>query len=378
MKKTILLWLMVLMTSAFFSACNERSTDDDEVDTSYFLSDLRPRFFEALNFNSAERIAEIPDFLEEFGATYRKLEEEYEGGLYTDSRDLNHIRLTGMYYSFYLTATVRGYLDGFINFEDIIGDRTTFFSGLQPSDPDFQQKELKAMMTRSQKVANFATNVNGFNDKTYATFMVSRQINGRVDSPHDYNNPFTQDSMIAYVSSTIYDYDLFQNWNVLMSQLSFTNFHDSLNTFKNPQMDVVLKNLNDRLILGAIPDLNARYAEILGPTFRFDLNMKKVNWMINDQEEMSKEQIAELDTYIRMMDTLSNHVLYDKTVLLDSWNHKETITEVRIDRLNELKAYRESLDTETPLPKPELSPHFTSKEFLQAYQCYNCHQDVKL
>ena len=351
----------------------------EEKETSYFLSEIRPEFFNHLNFNSQESMAQISEFLEDFGRTYQKLEDEYNEGLYTSPSDLDNMRIAGMYYSFAITAIVRGYLDGFIGFEHIIGGHTTGpFSDLPITLADFKQRELEAMMKRSREVAYFAMNVNGFNDKTYGTYMVSKQITGRYTSPQNFNNPSTQDSMIQYIDSRINNYDLFSEWNVLMSQLSFTNYKDSLNTFKNPKMNTVLDNINERLVIGAIPDLNGRYAEILGPMFRMDLNMKKVDWLLNQESIMTDERLKEIDEYLDTIESLGKYISVDKGLLLDAWDHKETF-KLRLKKLEELKKYKAGIRAnETTAQKPELEAFFTSKDFLQAYQCYNCHMKVEL
>lgn len=301
------------------SCMNEEVLSPEVKEPSYFLSEIRPEFFHHLNFNSQERVAQISGFLEDFARTYQKLEDEYKEGMYTSYSDLDNMRIAGMYYSFAITAIVRAYLDGFIGFENIIGDHIKGpFSDLPVTVADFKQRELEAMMKRSREVAYFAMNVNGFNDKTYGTYMVSKQITGRVISPQNFNNPSTQDSMIQYIDSRINNYDLFSEWNVLMSQLSFTNYKDSLNTFKNPKMNTVLDNINERLVIGAIPDLNGRYAEILGPMFRMDLNMKKVDWLLDQKSVMTDESLEELDEYLDTIERLGKYISVDKRLLLDA------------------------------------------------------------
>lgn len=368
------------LTIIIATACNpDEDVILEENKVSYFLSEIRPAFFDYLNFNSPENIARIPDFLEDFGNTYQKLEDDYESGLFVSTSDRDNMRIAGMYYSFAITATVRAYLDGFIEFEDIIGNQTIGpFSDLPVTSADFEQKELEAMMTRSRGAAYFAMNVNGFNDKTYGTYMVSKQITGRVASPKHFNNPATQDSMIQYIDSRIEDYQLFSEWNVLMSQLSFTNYKDSLNTFKNPKMNTVLDNINQRLVIGAIPDLNGRYAEIIGPIFRMDLNMKKVDWLLDQDSMVTDEKLEELDGYLKTIENLGNYISNDKGLLLNAWDYKETFT-MRLDKLEELKQYKANMKNgRSAMQKPALEGFFTSKDFLQAYQCYNCHKQVEL
>ena len=359
--------------SVFYVSC-KRPGADAHVTHSYFLSDIRPAFFEKLNFNSKSSIAGIPSFLKEFSDTYKGLEENYNKGLYTSRSDRNNMRLASQYYSFGITAIVRAYLDGFIRFEDITGGRPTgLFSGLSSQEAGFREKELEAMMRRSQQVAGFSVYVNDFNDKTYGTFMVSRQISERLKNPRHFNNPQTQDSMLAYLNSQIVDYEFFSSWNILMSQLSFTNYRDSLNTFKNPRMEVALANLNSR----ALPPFKDRYAGLLGQVFRFDLNLKKVDWLLHKNEQLSKAELADISGYLSVLDSIKNNVEQDKKELLGSWEYKQTIYE-RMDKLSEVKNYVKAKSFGNDhVSKPQLSPFFTSKNYLQSYQCYNCHRPVK-
>ena len=347
---------------------------DAHVTHSYFLSDIRPVFFERLNFNSKSNIAGIPSFLKQFSDTYKGLEENYNKGVYISWSDRNNMRLASQYYSFGITAIIRAYLDGFISFDDITGGKTTgLFSGLSSQEPGFREKELEAMMSRSQQVARFSVYVNGFNDKTYGTFMVSRQISERLKNPQHFNNPQTQDSMLAYLNSQIVDYEFFSSWNVLMSQLSFTNYRDSLNTFKNPRMEIALANLNSR----ALPPFKDRYAGLLGQIFRFDLNLKKVDWLLHKNEQLSKAELTNIAGYLTVLDSIKNNVEQDKKELLNSWEYKQTIYE-RMDKLGEVKSYVKAKSSGNDnVLKPQLTPFFTSKNYLQSYQCYNCHRPVK-
>jgi len=369
-------YIILLFINIIISCTAENQNEPKPL---FFLNEIRPVFFKHLDYNSPEMVSKIPSFLSNFKETYFKLKAEYDKGLFISESDLDNMRLSGMYFSFGLTATTRAYLDGFIEFEDIIGDnKVGLFSQLPVATENFKQLELEAMMKTSQEVAFFAMNVNGFNDKTYGTFLVSRQISERVKSDTNFNNRTIQDSVINYIDSRIYDFDLFSEWNVLMSQLSFTNYADSLNTFKNPRMNIVLSNLNNRLIIGTIPDLNGRYAEILGPMFRFDSNMKKLDWIINDDGIENINQIDSLKSYIDTLEEIRNYILNDKELLFNDWEYKTTLLE-RYDKLEEIKNYTNSLlNNPNQQNNLELESFFKTKNFLQAYQCYNCHKPVDL
>jgi hypothetical protein len=367
-KKLIFVMLII------FTSCTNEGNSYEPIGPKSFLSEIRPTFFDHLNFNSQNSINQIPQFLSEFKETYEDLKTKYDSGEYSSESDLNNFRIAGMYYSFALTAITRAYLDDFIEFDDIVGDSENgLFSELSIDEVNFQQEELKSMMKISEKTARFAMLVNNFNDKTYGTFLVSRQIRGRVNSSVNFNNPQVQDSVINYIDSNINDYELYKNWNTLMSQLSLTNYSDSLNTFKNPRMNVVLTNLNDKLTIGSIPDLNGRFAEILGPIFRFDSNMKKIDWLLNYNDIANYEEINELNEHIQILQELKDYVFETKQFLFNDWSYTNTLEE-RFSKFEELKNLINQIDIDPNYQEEiELTSFFKTKNFLQAYQCFNCH-----
>jgi len=68
----------------------------------------------------------------------------------------------------------------------------------------------------------------------------------------------------------------------MMSMVLFDNYEDSLNTFKNPRMNIVLTNALNRINLDVLPKNDINYIEIVGPIFLFDLMMKKIDYMLED------------------------------------------------------------------------------------------------
>lgn len=367
----ILLFSFVLLLA--LPACQSTEIDLGQ-NNDYFLRDIRPTFFERIDFNSPERVAELPAFLVRFTDLYGQLEQQHKAGAFTSRNDLDNMRLAGMYYSFLLTATVRANLDGFIRFEDIVGNRTGgFLSNLKPDAPNFRMSELRAMADRAVAVAQFAVYVNGFNDKTLGALMVGRQVRGRVYTPQFFNDPAAHDSTIRYVGSTIKDYDFFRDWNSFMSQLSFTNYADPLNTFANPNMNIVLANLNAR----PVPYFPNRFATMVGPLFRFDMNMKKVDWLIQKDRSLTTDELAEIRQYIATMNEVRVDVNTTRKALLDQWPYKSTVA-LREAKLTQIEQYVEAVQRgQTNVAKPQLSVFFSSKDFLQAYQCYNCHRSVQ-
>ena len=361
-------WIFIVLILTAIS-CKEKSIDSIQDEPKYFLSDIRPVFFEHLNFESEEQRQKISDFLVEFTDTYEKLEGDYNKGKFKSKQDLDNMRIAGMYYSFYITAIVRGYLDNFIKFEDILGNRKVFFSTYSPENPVFRKEELKAMMGRSVQVAKFAVYVNGYNDKTLGTLNVAKQLQGRAGSEDYRINENDQNAIINYITSNITNFDYFSEWNAFMSQLSFTNYEDSLNTFNNERMNLVLENLNKR----EVPNLKDKYQAIIGPIYKFDINLKKIDWYLQ-KDKISSSDLQETKGYISKMENISQDIQVNRSGVLNKWTFKDTFYQ-RISKLDEIKNYFDKLDIEKAnSKKPNLSPFFTTKNYLQAYQCYNCHK----
>ena len=373
MKKSILLVLIGVAPLLFYVQCEEsEELIDDDL---YFLSEIRPDFFENLNFLSDAVIANIPTFRENLAKTYERLEEQYNKGEFETETDLEYMRLIGMYYSFYLLALGGNYNDHNLTFENIMGSPGVgYYSKLPSSTPNFEQKELEAMMEEASRVARLATDINGFNDKTYGFYLSVRQVEERLKNKGVANNPETQDLVIDYVNTRMVNFDRLPDWNVLMALVTFTNYADSLNTFKNPRMNNVLFHVNARLVPGLLPDLGGIYPEIMGPIYRFDLNLKKLDWLLQVNETFTPEQLEELDSYIETLETASEFIEAERTDILNSWDDRYTF-EQRKEKLQEIKEFREQLSSrQVPDNKPDLAPFIDSKEFKKAYQCYSCHK----
>ncbi|MBE7169183.1 MAG: hypothetical protein INR73_01240 [Williamsia sp.] len=365
--------LLFFVLAIMLAACKKEDAAPET--TSFFLSDLRPRFFEHLNYESPANVAQIPAFLQEMTQTYNKLEQQYKEGSFKSADDLENMRLMGMYYSFYLLSLTINYLDANLTYESIAVDpKQGYFSKLASTEPDFRQREMEAMIERGRQAASAAVNINGFNDKAYGFYIAVRQIQERLKGRANHNNPVIMDSVILYAGRNLKDYSIFPNWNILMSMVTFSNYEDSLNTFKNPHMDEMFADVNARLVPGSLPDLGGKYPEILGPIYRFDMNLKKTDWLLSQHKPLSADELQQLDGYINTMDVASNYVMTQKKPLLNSWFQKPTFDE-RIDKLNQLKTYRAKLaEGSAGAAKPELTNYLNSKSFRKAYQCYSCHK----
>jgi hypothetical protein len=155
----------------------------------------------------------------------------------------------------------------------------------------------------------------------------------------------------------------------MMPQVTMSNYLDSLNTFKNNEMNRLLFNVNARVVPGMLED-EGRYAEMIGPLYKFDLNMKKIDWLIHLDRELSTEDLRQFDNSLECMDVASTFIEEERKHLLDSWMYKESYYE-RKKKFNEIQEYRKNLDYNK---KPNIESLISSKSFRKAYQCYTCHQ----
>lgn len=375
MKKDKLVLVIPLMFSLLFGvySCND-SDDEPEADTKKFLSEIRPIFFDNLDFTSSEIVSDIPSFLQNIKETFDDVETQYNAGVFQSVSDLENMRLFSQYFSFYMLGLTGTYLDGGLTFEQINGNRQKgLFSGLDASTVDFEQKEMEAMMKRAEAVIERGYNINGYNDKAYGFYVAVRQVHERLKN-NNLANPEAHNDAIDYVGVRLINYDVIANWNVLMSMVTMTNYDDPRNTFDNPRMDELLFHVNARLVPGSLADLGGRYPEILGPLYRFDLNLKKLDWIIQTNDQFSETELEALDYHIQILETASNFIKNERTALLNSWDDKNTFDE-RVAKMEQIKAFRQNIEqTNQLLGKPDLKSFINSGSFKRAYQCYSCHK----
>ena len=373
-------WALFGLLLLISNACKEPNIESKEEEVQSFLRDIRAVYFDNLNFDSKEIRASIPQFMENFEKTYRQLEQEHTKGKYTSFNDLENFQLAGMYYSFYLLALGGTYSDKDLTFREIQGNRSVgLYSKLPINTFDFEQRELEAMMERAKNVANKSTYLTGFNDKAYGFYLAVRQVQERLKNKNNFNNPVVHDSLMNYTNQYLLDYQDLGVWNLLMTMATITNYKDSLNTFKNPNMDIPLFNINTRLVPGGLRDLGGRLPEILGPLYRFDINLKKVDWLIQQKNILSEDDITEIKKYMLSLDGTSNYILDNKRDILQAWNYKETFY-TRLQKLQDLKVYlvEQSLRKKNAPKTLDLTSFIDSKDFKKAYTCYGCHQKTGL
>lgn len=365
----------VLFAGSFMISCEKNSGDTEPGKTSYFLSEIRPVFFEQLNFESAAVRDNIAAFKEKFYQTFNKAEQEYQAGHYKSESDIEFFRLESQYYGFYLLALTGAYLDGYISFQQIHGNSTEGrYSNLPASTPDFEYLEMRAMIDRGKDLMYRAAWLgNKYNDKVYAFYLGVNQLAGRLKSRKNLNDPEAHRQVIDFSDVRLTNYNLVPTWNLLMAQVTLTNYNDSLNTFANPHLNVLFKNVQERLVPGSLRDLGGKYPEILGPLYRFDLTMKKIDWYLK-KNDLTGEELAEINQYLTAMQTVMQFIETKKTALLNSWIDKDTY-ELRKEKWQELRNY---FDDRSIAKKPELSSFINSKKFIRAYQCYSCHRESGL
>jgi len=368
MKRLLLIFAAILCIISFLSC--ENNEEKTKVEHHYFLSEIRPSYFENLNFNSVDVKKNIPKYLANFKKVYDNLEYEYLLGYYISNSDLENFRLAKLYYSFYMTALVSAYLDGTLTFNEINGTNTIgLYSGLDFNQNNFENIELSSMMVRAEKIVKDAININGYNDRAYGFYVLVNQIQKRLGNQDHKSEVMAHKLALNYTSYNLQNYTQVPVWNLLMPLVVFTDYTDPLNTFENPEMEGVLNTYNTKLIVpGTLPTIGGKYPEILGPLYKFDVNLKKVDWMLRNSTVFTQDQVNELDLYIGIMNTIINYIETQKSILLNTWKDKHTF-QMRKDKLNEIKSFRQNLYN----PKPILNEFINSNEFKRAYQCYSCH-----
>lgn len=373
-------WIFSILMFTVFS-CKEKEVIQIQDEPKYFLSDIRPVFFEHLNFDSEQIKAEIPIFLNDFKKTYDQLERQFKTGVFTSKSDLDNMRIAAEYYSFYILALTAAYLDSDISPTDIISKQQSMglFSKVSTVNPDFTQKEFEAMMERAVEISRFSINLdNSVNDRALGFYFAVRQVQERLKNKSNYfNNIITQDSLINYTQTPLVNYNNTRDWNILMSMVTLTNYKDSANTFSNPSMEKLLTSINTRLVIGTVPE-TGKLPDILGPLYRYDLHLKKADWILKQKKQPDKNDINQLVIFIKTFDTISNYIEIDRKNELNAWNHKLTYI-LRKEKVKELKDYITALNEgNNMIQKPDFKVLLNSKEFKKAYTCYGCHQPTGL
>ena len=375
--KTQKLILIPLITLFLFSCNNDDSTEDnqelEEVDLKSFLSEIRPIYFNNLNFEDSQVVNSMPTFFNDLRLTYEDLETQYKEGKFTTSFDLNQMRRIQMYYSFYIVGTVGAYLENTIEFKDITGDvKQGVYSGVSVEDPTFIEKEIKAMMDRAIEVIDTAVNIAGYNDLTYGFYVIAKQVQQRATN-NNINNSENHDLIIDYIQLVLEDYTQVAVLNLLAPQVAMSNYKDPLNTYENPKLNLLLQQINERLGPEAVPSLGGQTTEIIGPLYRMDLNIKKIDWLFQNNSTLTQEQLEKLQEYLDVIAVAKNSIEVSRASVLEVWKDNETYYE-RIDKVEAIKAYSEALNNGEQTERPELESFIDSKDFKKAYQCFACHQ----
>lgn len=366
-------YIYFLLVAMLFISCSSND-DNSTTPNEAFLSEIRPNYFNTLNFNSAATVSEIPQNLRSFKLTYDGLAEEYENNQFKSAGDLENMRLASMYYSFFIQAVVKAYLDGMISFDDLTGgEERGLFSDALKSDSDFEDRELTVMMDTAEEIARLALNINGLNDRAYGFYLGVKQTQERLKDPNHYNKEEIQDLLIQYVQEDIQDTTFFTEWNVIMTLVFFDDYNDPVNRYDNPKMNIVLQNVTGKLNPDVLPEEDINYIALLGPVYIIDLITKKLDYMFNYQSSITEQDLEQINNFISALDNVKEIILEDRTALYNSWEFKQTIDE-RFQKMEELKLYTNDLNQGINRNAPQLDTFFKTKTFRQAYQCYSCHQ----
>jgi len=373
MRKIIIAFTSLIVGGSLFSCIEEKIPDHPN-----FLEELRTSYFDQLNFNDEEIIDELPTYLVEFTATYDLLETKYKEGEYTFEPDLENMNLVNFYYSSLLTAVTKAYLDGNLSFEDIIGNQKVgLFSFETEQDTDLERVEMRALASRAVEVAELGKSINGENDRSKGAYLAARHVYGRLTDPYRKNNEIEQQKMIEYAEEEMEDYEFLPVWNLLMSMVYFDNYEDESNTFNNPEMEVILDNVIDRMQPEDLPTTNDNHTSVLVGIYQMDIVMKKVDWMIQQPRELSKREVNMIKSYVLRMNITEQTIIEDGVEVLARWEFLSTFKE-RQNKVAEIENYMAELKEGKNPPKPNLAPFFQSKNFRQAYQCYSCHKSPDL
>lgn len=341
----------------------------------YFLSDIRPNYFSAMDWGSATKMQNLSNFFVQFTKTYNYLEANYKAGSYTSSSDLQNMKLASLYYAFFLTSLTRANLDGYVDFATITrGRQSDLFAQNYIGNPNFQQKELEAMMVRAMEVAKLGYAISGNNRGVLGYILAAQQVYGRTIDPGHKNNMTYQTQLINYGTEPGIDrtlYYKFPNWDLMLCFLLTDDYSDPNNTFGNPDFNKILADVNLRFTPANIPDLGINFVPLLAPMYRMDILLKKADWMIQNGLEMQNlpSIVAALANVTAVIESGRQ-----KELLL-IWDKSATYYQ-RKAKVAEVTAYSAgiSLNNGTSLAKPDLQTLFVSKEFKQVYQCYSCHK----
>jgi hypothetical protein len=362
---------------AFFLtiSCEKQNGEDHEVsqNESSFLSEIRPIYFDNLNFEAEAVLNNIPEFRSDFKNTYDKIYQNYTSGAYQSDTDLEYFRLIGQYYAFYLLALGGNYSEGNLSFDQINGgEQKGLYSGLSLDSDQNKKREMEKMMETASTVGSLAYRVNGYNDKAYGFYLAVKQVEQRIKNGNNLNSREAHDAVIDFVGVRLVNYDNIQNWNVLMSMVTMTNYNDPLNGFDNPKFNELFVHVNARLLPGTLPDLGGKFPEILGPLYRFDINLKRIEWLLSSQILTKEQKLEQLQRPLDVMKTSSDFVATEKWELLEAWPYKQSFYS-RIKMMDSINEYQKSMNHGHILKVPDIRTYVNKKEFKQAYQCYSCH-----
>ena len=363
--KRVLLFLGLLLSIG----CSKEEPKNEN-DSKYFLSEIRPIYFENLNFDSAEVKGNIPSFLSDLKAVMDKNDVLNNLGQFKSDSDKKYFVKLCQYFSFYCLALTGNYLDGNLTFNNINGNRPIgLFSNLPQSHENFEYLEMVAMMERATSIIQKAVNLNGYNDVVQGFYIAVKQVESRLKN-NNFCNVDDHNNAIDYTFVRLVNYSVIQNWNIIMSQVTMSNYNDPLNTFSNPKMEELLFIVNARLNPANLPDLGGRPPEIFGPLYRFELNLKKIDHIFKNNTTISGSNLVQVNESLASLELAANFIENERPHVLQEWADRDTFY-ARKEKLNKIRNFLNGTEE-----KPVLTDFINSREFKRAYQCYSCHANL--
>jgi hypothetical protein len=359
------------------AGCEFSGSTDEVGEETYFLRDLRPAYFPSMRFESEAVQRSAGAYENSLRISYEKHKAEFDAGRYVTKTDSLAFGLEAFYYGFLLTGNVTAVKDGNLSLDDLLRDNVPYAAS---SAGGSDTAELNARMRRGGDILTLAANLRASERRVRGSYWNNAVYAGRFANP-DLQTPWaTANEMARFAlepNANRAANSVFPNYDLLITLITFRYTEDSAFTFRNPMMDSLLQatieRLNPNAFLGLDGLSDAELAEfnfvgILGPVYRLDLILRKA------QDLAQKRDSTGLKRYLAIADSTNLFLSNRLTPLVRRWPYRETL-KLRTALLGDLKSYMQALaagDTSAVLPDGETV--FRSRDFRQAYQCYNCHR----
>jgi hypothetical protein len=361
--------------------CNFSGTtryEEEERDT--FLRDIRPAYFQSMNWENPAVRADASRFESHFADIYDKHEAEFLRGEYRTRKDSSAFGLESLYFGFLVCGNTTSIMDGTLAFDDIVEGNRRYFRETEGAGSE--KDEMLARMERSIVILKRSTELLKGDRRALGAYWNARVYADRMRDPGSQSQPATVRGMIDFATETGVDRftgAAFPNYDLLITLITARFNEDSLFSFPGSAMDTMAEHVRSRLNPNAflgLSDLSEEeladfnFVAILGPIYRMDVLMRKASWMARAAEpdfESMGRTLAVADSTAAFLDGRLKR-------LASRWPYKETIEH----RKALLQRMREYAAAGQPAGGAELSADaealFKRKDIRQAYQCYNCHR----